>query len=205
MATTYIHHNHNSQTLDNDIALLKLHGQAELRDGVCLVCLPARGVSHAAGKRCTVTGYGYMGEGNGGLIIILCRIGTFINRFTAGPIPLRVREAELPIVSDTECIRKVNAVTEKIFILPASSFCAGGEEGNDACQVSAAGGYLLIRASNINKTKIYRETVAVHWYVKMMASTNWPVWYRGALDAVVSMCPAFTLRCPRSLAGSIKL
>lgn len=62
VATTYIHHNHNSQTLDNDIALLKLHGQAELKDGVCLVCLPARGVSHAAGKRCTVTGYGYMGE-----------------------------------------------------------------------------------------------------------------------------------------------
>ncbi|VVC28286.1 Hypothetical protein CINCED_3A025874 [Cinara cedri] len=115
VATTYIHHNHNSQTLDNDIALLKLHGQAELKDGVCLVCLPARGVNHAAGKRCTVTGYGYMGE--------------------AGPIPLRIREAEIPVVSDTECIRKINAVTEKIFILPASSFCAGGEAGNDACQV----------------------------------------------------------------------
>ncbi|CAH2095572.1 unnamed protein product [Euphydryas editha] len=119
VATTYIHHNHNSQTLDNDIALLKLHGKAELKEGVCLVCLPARGVSHAAGKRCTVTGYGYMGE--------------------TGPIPLRVREAELPIVSDAECIRKVNAVTEKIFILPASSFCAGGEEGNDACQGDGGG------------------------------------------------------------------
>ncbi|XP_044742101.1 protein masquerade-like [Chrysoperla carnea] len=119
VATTYIHHNHNSQTLDNDIALLKLHGQVELKDGVCLVCLPARGVNHAAGKRCTVTGYGYMGE--------------------VGPIPLRVREAEIPIVSDAECIRKVNAVTEKIFILPASSFCAGGEEGNDACQGDGGG------------------------------------------------------------------
>ncbi|XP_032522480.2 protein masquerade isoform X3 [Danaus plexippus] len=119
VATTYIHHNHNSQTLDNDIALLKLHGKAELKEGVCLVCLPARGVSHAAGKRCTVTGYGYMGE--------------------TGPIPLRVREAELPIVNDAECIRKVNAVTEKIFILPASSFCAGGEEGNDACQGDGGG------------------------------------------------------------------
>ncbi|KDR18860.1 Chymotrypsinogen B [Zootermopsis nevadensis] len=119
VSTTYIHHNHNSQTLDNDIALLKLHGQAELKDGVCLVCLPARGVSQAAGKRCTVTGYGYMGE--------------------AGPIPLRVREAEIPIVSDAECIRKINAVTEKIFILPASSFCAGGEEGNDACQGDGGG------------------------------------------------------------------
>ncbi|XP_071451830.1 protein masquerade [Hetaerina americana] len=134
VATTYIHHNHNSQTLDNDVALLKLHGQAELRGGevgrgsgngetsgggVCLVCLPARGVSQAAGKRCTVTGYGYMGE--------------------AGPIPLRVREAGIPIVNDAECIRKINAVTEKIFILPASSFCAGGEEGNDACQGDGGG------------------------------------------------------------------
>ena len=62
VATTYIHHNHNSQTLDNDIAILKLHGEADLKEGVCLVCLPARGAEQAAGKRCTVTGYGYMGE-----------------------------------------------------------------------------------------------------------------------------------------------
>lgn len=62
VATTYIHHNHNSQTLDNDIALLKLHGEADLKEGVCLVCLPARGTSQATGKKCTVTGYGYMGE-----------------------------------------------------------------------------------------------------------------------------------------------
>lgn len=102
VATTYIHHNHNSQTLDNDIALLKLNGQAELLEGVCLVCLPARGVNHAAGKRCTVTGYGYITQ--------------------EGPIPLRVREAELPIVSDAECIRKVNAVTDKLFILPGPVF-----------------------------------------------------------------------------------
>lgn len=86
---------------------MKLNGQAELLEGVCLVCLPARGVNHAAGKRCTVTGYGYITQ--------------------EGPIPLRVREAELPIVSDAECIRKVNAVTDKLFILPASSFCAGGK------------------------------------------------------------------------------
>ena len=26
------------------------------------VCLPARGTSQATGKKCTVTGYGYMGE-----------------------------------------------------------------------------------------------------------------------------------------------
>lgn len=149
VATTYIHHNHNSQTLDNDIALLKLHGQAELKDGVCLVCLPARGVNHAAGKRCTVTGYGYMGE--------------------AGPIPLRIREAEIPVVSDAECIRKINAVTEKIFILPASSFCAGGEAGNDACQVRAKSlhGFfilllLLVPKTFCNVQKKYSKNIKIH-------------------------------------------
>ena len=55
--------------------------------------------------------------------------------FSAGPIPLRIREARVPIVNDNECVRKINTVTEKIFILPASSFCAGGERGHDACQV----------------------------------------------------------------------
>jgi len=119
VATTYIHHNHNSQTLDNDIALLKLHGDAELKEGVCLVCLPARGTSQATGKKCTVTGYGYMGE--------------------TGPIPLRIREARVPIVNDNECVRKINTVTEKIFILPASSFCAGGIKGHDACQGDGGG------------------------------------------------------------------
>lgn len=82
VATTYIHHNHNSQTLDNDIALLKLYGQAELKDGVCLVCLPARGVSHAAGKRCTVTGYGYMGESKGSKIIICDFLNFIFHRWT---------------------------------------------------------------------------------------------------------------------------
>lgn len=69
---------------------------------------------------------------------------------SAGPIPLRVREAEIPIVSDAECIRKINAVTEKIFILPASSFCAGGEEGNDACQVRYGKSFVLWITSRSN-------------------------------------------------------
>ena len=53
----------------------------------------------------------------------------------AASIPLRIREARVPIVHDNECVRKINSVTEKIFILPTSSFCAGGEKGHDACQV----------------------------------------------------------------------
>ncbi|XP_013790327.2 tryptase gamma-like [Limulus polyphemus] len=117
--TTYIHHNYNSQTLDNDIALLKLEKETGLNNDTCLVCLPARGVTRQPGKHCTVTGYGYRGE--------------------AGPISLKVREAEVPIVDDQECTGKINAVSEKVFILPASSFCAGGEEENDACRGDGGG------------------------------------------------------------------
>lgn len=139
MATTYIHHNHNSQTLDNDIALLKLQGQAELKPGVCIICLPSRGSIPETGRRCTVTGYGYMGESNQALQLYSvrrnCNQNAICTTLTAGPIPLRVREAEVPIVGEGECVRQINAVTEKIFIMPASSFCAGGEAGNDACQV----------------------------------------------------------------------
>lgn len=62
VSTTYIHHNHNGQTLDNDIALLKMQSPVELNEAVCLVCLPARGSTRKPGKSCTVTGYGYQGE-----------------------------------------------------------------------------------------------------------------------------------------------
>ena len=63
VSTTYIHHNHNSQTLDNDIALLRMESPVELSDAVCLVCLPTRGSSIKPGKKCTVSGYGYTSEG----------------------------------------------------------------------------------------------------------------------------------------------
>jgi secreted trypsin-like serine protease len=74
VATTYIHHNHNSQTLDNDIALLKLQGQAELKPGVCIICLPSRGSVPETGRRCTVTGYGYMGESKSLFISVLKKL-----------------------------------------------------------------------------------------------------------------------------------
>ena len=132
--------------------------------------MPARGVNHAAGKRCTVTGYGYMGECKFKLLIFKDKTNDNSLYSTAGPIPLRIREAEIPVVSDTECIRKVNAVTEKIFILPASSFCAGGEEGNDACQVSY---YKLFCIQNKNKKFLHhREMEAVHLCAKTTVSMN---------------------------------
>lgn len=112
--TSYVHHNHNGITLDNDIALLRLEEPVNLEEpSICLVCLPERSSQMDPGKRCTVTGYGFETE--------------------SGPAALRVRQTSLPIVTDQECQNKTSAVLAKPFTLPASSFCAGGEAGQDAC------------------------------------------------------------------------
>ena len=62
MITTYIHHNHNGVTLENDIVLLKLEKPLQLRSNICLICLPARGSNVRTGKKCTVTGYAFNSE-----------------------------------------------------------------------------------------------------------------------------------------------
>ena len=64
VSTTYIHHNHNGQTLDNDIALLRMETPVDVNESVCLVCLPTRGSTRKPGKLCHVSGYGYTSEGN---------------------------------------------------------------------------------------------------------------------------------------------
>lgn len=62
IAAAYIHHNHNADTLENDIALLKLQKPVQLKPNICLICLPARSSFVQANKRCTATGYGYTSE-----------------------------------------------------------------------------------------------------------------------------------------------
>ena len=87
---------------------------------------------------------------------------------------MRVREAEVPIVSEGECVRQINAVTEKIFIMPASSFGAGGEAGNDACQVINI--HMNLRICNSLTKRLYvatvRVTAEVLWCARTKAITN---------------------------------
>jgi len=172
VSTTYIHHNHNGQTLDNDIALLKMESPANLSDpAVCLVCLPSRGSIPVPGKRCTVTGYGYTSE--------------------SGPIALKVRAANVPIVDDQQCTARINSVTEKVFLLPASSFCAGGGSSSapdglldDSCQ-GDGGGPLVCESGTDGEEEVYEVTGLVSWgfgcgrpaipavYVKVSSFIGW--------------------------------
>lgn len=88
---------------------------------------------------------------------------------------MRVREADVPIVSEGECVRQINAVTEKIFIMPASSFCAGGEAGNDACQVKRDAerkDEVLVSIITICVLRVCRAMVEVLWSAKMKGITS---------------------------------
>lgn len=92
---------------------------------------------------------------------------------------MNIREASVPIVNDKECVTKINSVTEKHFILPANSFCAGGQGGNDACQ--GDGGSGLVCESD----GFYELTGLVSWgfgcgrngvpgvYVKVSSFVGW--------------------------------
>ena len=106
---------------------------------------------------------------------------------SAGPIPLRIREARVPIVNDNECVRKINTVTEKIFILPASSFCAGGIKGHDACQV---------RQSNTYHIK-FRQ------YIDILSSSieNFPTFCVAFSFKAPLKTPALTVLIHRVMAG----
>ncbi|CAL1295092.1 unnamed protein product [Larinioides sclopetarius] len=118
VVSTFIHHNFNSINLDNNVALLKLQKPVDLNN-VCVVCLPTSGQMPAGNAKCTVTGYGFITK--------------------EGEMSLKIRAAEVPIVDDTECMTNVTEALVNPFILPASSFCAGGESQQDDCQGDAGG------------------------------------------------------------------
>nr|XP_015904872.2 protein masquerade isoform X1 [Parasteatoda tepidariorum] len=117
--STFVHHNFNSKTLDNNIALLRLQKPVELGGNACVVCLPTTRKMPKEGVKCTVTGYGFVSP--------------------EGGMALRIREAQIPIVDDMECMTNVTEALDNPFILPSSSFCAGGEGIEDACQGDAGG------------------------------------------------------------------
>ncbi|GFS83442.1 protein masquerade [Nephila pilipes] len=117
--STFIHHNFNTINLDNNIALLRLQKPVKLNGNVCVVCLPTSGKMPQGSIKCTVTGYGFVSMD--------------------GDMSLKIGEAQVPIIDDTECMTNVTEALANPFILPASSFCAGGQGQQDSCQGDAGG------------------------------------------------------------------
>ncbi|XP_011635278.1 trypsin-3-like [Pogonomyrmex barbatus] len=125
-----LHEQYNPQSLQNDIAILKLSSAAPIATSpnINTACLPS--AATAAGTRCWVSGWGKDAFGNSGMY------------------PRSLKEVDVPVISPADCqtaLRKKTRLGD-FFVLSSSFMCAGGEVGKDAC--TGDGGSPLVCSTN---------------------------------------------------------
>ena len=111
----FLHEQFNPETIDYDIALLKLESPVELSKTIRPVCLPEESMTFRPGTMCYVTGFGVTEQG--------------------GDVSATLQEASVPIVPQKTCQEayKTKKITTRMF-------CAGLAEGGiDACQGDSGG------------------------------------------------------------------
>ncbi|KAM9346002.1 serine protease 27-like [Symphorus nematophorus] len=109
------HPNYVANKFNNDIALLKLSSPVQFTNYIRPVCLAASGSVFDAGTTCWVTGWGRINS------------GTFL------PLPGRLQEVSVPIVSNSRCNAAHGGIT-------VNMICAGlNEGGKDACTGDSGG------------------------------------------------------------------
>ncbi|XP_030630912.1 uncharacterized protein LOC115812568 [Chanos chanos] len=112
-----VHPSYDSDSLDNDIALLKLSSPVTFTDYIGPVCLAASGSTFPNGTDSWVTGWGTIGEGE------------------PLPSPQTLQEVEVPVVGNRQCscLNGVGTITDNMI-------CAGLlEGGKDSCQGDSGG------------------------------------------------------------------
>ncbi|XP_039633777.1 enteropeptidase [Perca fluviatilis] len=110
-----IHPQYNRQTKQADIAMMHLQQPISFTEVVQPVCLPADGQGFTAGTRCWIAGWGRTEE--------------------QGSLPDVLQEAELPLLSQSECEDQLPE-----YSITSSMVCAGLPEGGvDACQGDSGG------------------------------------------------------------------
>ncbi|XP_071321463.1 trypsin-like [Trachinotus anak] len=110
------HPDYNSDTSDNDVALLQLSSTVEFTNYIRPVCLAADGSNFAAGTTSWVTGW-----------------GTINTDGTSLPFPQRLQEVSVPVVSNSQCSESYGGITSNMI-------CAGlAEGGKDSCQGDSGG------------------------------------------------------------------
>jgi len=109
------HEQYNSNTLVNDIAILKLSSSLNLNSAhIGTACLPTANKQAFSGY-CTVTGWGTLREG--------------------GSVSDVLQEVSVPLITDAKCRQQYGTSTIKDHML-----CAGHDQGGkDACQGDSGG------------------------------------------------------------------
>ncbi|XP_061568346.1 trypsin I-P1-like [Cololabis saira] len=109
------HSGYDANTLDNDIALLRLSSAVTFTDHIKPVCLAAEGSVFTAGELSWVTGWGT------------------IESDVSLPFPQRLQEVNVPVVSSPQCNSVYGLITDNMI-------CAGLDEGGkDSCQGDSGG------------------------------------------------------------------
>merc|ERR1712142_20373 len=112
----HLHEDYDSWTIENDICLLELEGQADFSSSVIgSISLPSSMEEYPAGTQCTVSGWGTTSEG--------------------GSLGKTLMKVTVPVVSDDDC-RDAYGVSE----IADSMICAGLDAGGkDSCQGDSGG------------------------------------------------------------------
>lgn len=119
VSEVYIHPYYDPETVDNDVALLKLSSPARFGAYISAACLPRNGAPLPVDRKCVILGWGK-------------------ERHTAAMGSEVLQEAQVPIVERDECL----GVYDDYFI-SHNMFCAGYKRGRiDSC-AGDSGGPLL--------------------------------------------------------------
>ena len=121
-----INSNWNQQTMDNDIAILKLSTPLTLGGDVQAVCLPSDNFNPATGAACWVSGWGTLQSG-------------------ASSLPQQLQWVSVPVVEQSKCNSQYSAyggITDNMI-------CAGLEQGGkDSCQGDSGGPFVCLENGN---------------------------------------------------------
>ena len=109
----------NQQTMDNDIAILKLETALTLGTTIQAACLPSDNFNPAAGTTCHVSGWGTLKEN--------------------GDVPTNLQYVSVPVVDQAKCNAAYsNGIT-------ANMICAGlATGGKDSCQGDSGGPFVCM-------------------------------------------------------------
>ncbi|XP_063802244.1 chymotrypsinogen B-like isoform X1 [Pseudophryne corroboree] len=153
VSRVFTHPNWNSNTINNDISLIKLATPAVLDSTASPVCLANPGESYDDGRICVTSGWGK-------------------TRYNALTTPSKLQQTALPVISNTQCKTYWgNNISDVMVCAGAagSSSCMGDSGGPLVCQNNGA--WTLVGIVSWGSSSCSTSTPAV--YARVTELRNW--------------------------------